>query len=512
MQIRVAGGAPIDARTAALVVPVFSGEALANAAQLADGAVGGAISEAISTGEFKGAFGDTLLVHAIDRPFKRVLAIGLGDRARFEESSLARYAGVAVRMLGRRGLTEIAIALPSQAAGHETLAADTIAQGAIAASFEISTYQREPEKAVKVTAVTILSDGLDAAALERGARNGTIVGEAVNLARRLAVTPANDMTPTILAREAETAGREAGLEVQVHDEAWAREKGMGSFLSVARGSAEPPTFIVLRHNGDPTSKELLALVGKGITFDTGGISIKPAERMEDMKYDMSGGAAVIAALCAIGKLNLKVNVVGIVPATENMPGGKATKPGDIVTAMNGKTIEVINTDAEGRLILADALSYANELGATRIIDTATLTGAVVIALGHAAAAIVANDDALADRFVAASKTSGERFWRMPYYEDYAKQMKSDIADLKNTGGRPAGTLTAAAFLKSFVADTPWVHVDIAGTAYLDGESGWQAKGPTGIPVRTFVALAESLANGDPSAGSNGTVSAAVSAG
>jgi leucyl aminopeptidase len=512
MQIRVAGGAPIDARTSALVVPVFSGEALANAAQLADGAVGGAISEAISSGEFKGASGDTLLVHAIDRPFKRVLAVGVGERARFEESHLARYAGIAVRALGRKGIADIAIALPPQAAGHEASAAEAIAQGAVAATFEISTYQREPEKAVKVSTVTLLSDGFDAHALERGVQTGTIVGDAVNFARRLAVTPANDMTPTILAREAETAGREAGLDVEIRDEDWARGKGMGSFLSVARGSAEPPKFIVLRHNGDPSSKELLALVGKGITFDTGGISIKPADRMEDMKYDMSGGAAVIASLVAIAKLNIKLNVVGIVPATENMPGGKATKPGDIVTAMNGKTIEVINTDAEGRLILADALSYANELGATRIVDTATLTGAVVIALGHAAAAVIANDDAWADRFLAASKSSGERFWRMPYYEDYAKQMKSDIADLKNTGGRAAGTLTAAAFLKSFVDDTPWIHVDIAGTAYLDGESGWQAKGPTGMPVRTFVALAESLANGDAGASTNGTVNAAVSAG
>jgi leucyl aminopeptidase len=509
MQIRVASGAPIDARTAALVVPVFSNEALAGAAQLADGAVGGALSEAIASGEFKGAFGDTLLVHAIGRPFKRMLAVGLGERKRFEDAMLARYAGVAVRALGRRNIAEIAVALPPEVSGRETDAASSIALGAIASSFEITTYQREPEKPMAVTSVTILSDGFDSDALERGVARGTIVGDAVNLARRLAVTPSNDMTPTILANEAETAGRAAGVEVEIHDEAWAREKGMGSFLSVARGSAEPPKFIVMRYNGDPSSKELLALVGKGITFDTGGISIKPADRMEDMKYDMSGGAAVIASMVAIGKLRPKVNVVGIVPATENMPGGKATKPGDIVTAMNGKTIEVINTDAEGRLILADGLCYANELGATRIAETATLTGAVVIALGHAAAAVVSNDDDWADRFVAVSKTTGERFWRMPYYEEYAKQMKSDIADLKNTGGRAAGTLTAAAFLKSFVGETPWVHVDIAGTAYLDGESGWQAKGPTGMPVRTFVALAESLASGNGASASNGETNAAA---
>jgi leucyl aminopeptidase len=257
----------------------------------------------------------------------------------------------------------------------------------------------------------------------------------------------------------------------------------------------------MRYTGDPSSKELLALVGKGITFDTGGISIKPAERMEDMKYDMSGGAGVIAAMYAIAKLKPKFNVVGIVPATENMPGGKATKPGDIVTAMNGKTIEVINTDAEGRLILADALCYANKLGATKIVDVATLTGACVIALGHASSAAVTNDDAFAAQFLAAAKPTGERYWQMPYYEDYTSAMKSDIADLKNTGGRPAGTLTAAAFLREFVDKTPWVHLDIAGTAYLDNDSAWQAKGPTGTPVRAFLALVESLAGQDMVEGS-----------
>jgi leucyl aminopeptidase len=264
---------------------------------------------------------------------------------------------------------------------------------------------------------------------------------------------------------------------------------------VAQGSSQPPKFIVMRYNGDPGSKELLALVGKGITFDSGGISIKPAERMEEMKYDMSGGAGVIAAMSALGALKPKLNVVGIVPATENMPGGKATKPGDVVTAMNGKTIEVINTDAEGRLILADGLCYANKLGATKIVDAATLTGACVIALGHASSAAVTNDEAFGAEFLAAAKPTGERYWQMPYYDDYLTAMKSDIADLKNTGGRAAGTLTAAAFLREFVGSTPWIHLDIAGTAYLDNESAWQAKGPTGTPVRAFLALVESLARG-----------------
>ncbi len=277
---------------------------------------------------------------------------------------------------------------------------------------------------------------------------------------------------------------------------------MGSFLSVAQGSAQPAKFIVMTYKGRPESNDLLALVGKGITFDSGGISIKPAERMEEMKYDMSGGAGVIATMCALGKLRPNVNVVGLVPATENMPGGRATKPGDIFTAMNGKTIEVINTDAEGRLILADALCYANKLGANKIVDCATLTGACVIALGHAASAVVSNNDEFVDEFLSCAEATGERYWHMPLYEDYSTAMKSDIADLKNTGGRPAGTLTAAAFLKAFVDQTPWIHLDIAGTAYLDGESAWQAKGPTGTPVRAFISLVEQLA-GTPVVHNNG---------
>ncbi|MEO6836647.1 MAG: leucyl aminopeptidase [Candidatus Tumulicola sp.] len=494
MQIRIAQDAPVSVHAGALVVPIFADGALAGVAKDVDAQIRGAIADAVASGEIKGKFAEVAFVHAKDEPFRRVLAVGLGESAAFEGSLLARYAAVAVRYLGRRGITDFAIALPPQARGNEVAAGSFVAEGAIAGSFETTVYQGTPEKKIAIESVTLLAGGFDGAALERGIARGTVLGDAVNFARRLAITPANDMTPSILAGEAAAAAQDAALEIDVLDEERARKEGMGSFLSVAQGSAQPPKLIVLRYNGDPSSTELLALVGKGITFDSGGISIKPADRMEEMKYDMSGGAGVIAAMSAIGKLKPKLNVVGIVPATENMPGGKATKPGDIVKAMNGKTIEVINTDAEGRLILADGLCYAAKLGATKIVDVATLTGAVVIALGHAAAAVVSNDDAFADEFIAASKPTGERYWRMPYYEEYSTQMKSDIADLKNTGGRAAGTLTAGAFLRAFVDDaTPWVHVDIAGTAYLDNESAWQAKGPTGIPVRTFVALVEALA-------------------
>ncbi len=502
MQVRIAHDAPATVRSGALVVPVFSGSELSGPAKAVDAALNGAISDVLSSGEMKGKLAEVAYIYAKDQPFHRVLVIGLGDADKFEPFMLARYAGTAVRYLGRRKVTEIAIALPDQGKTDATLAASFLAEGAISGSFDTSIYQDDSEKRNSIDTVTILGENADAKALESGCARGATLGEAVNFARRLAVTPANDMTPTILADEATKAAKDCGLEVEVFDEARARTEGMGSFLSVAQGSVQPPKFIVLRYTGDPGSKELLALVGKGITFDTGGISLKPPERMEEMKYDMSGGAAVIAAMSAIGKLKPKLNVVGLVPATENMPGGKATKPGDIVRAMNGKTIEVINTDAEGRLILADALCYGNKLGVTKMIDCATLTGACVIALGHAASAAVTNDENFVQQFLNVAKSTGERYWQMPLYEDYANAMKSDIADLKNTGGRAAGTLTAGAFLKSFVAETPWIHLDIAGTAYLDNDSAWQAKGPTGTPVRALVSYVETLA-GSPVVHANG---------
>lgn len=506
MQVRIAHDAPATVRTGALVVPVFSGSELEGPAKAVDAALNGAIADVISSGEMKGKLAEVTFIHAKDQPFHRVLVIGLGDAEKFEPYMLARYAGTAVRYLGRRKISEISIALPEHKAANATVAASFIAEGAISGSFETSLYQDDAEKRNAVETVTILGGNDDAKALEAGVNRGIALGESVNFARRLAITPANDMTPTILADEATKAAKEVGLDIEVLDEARTRAEGMGSFLSVAQGSVQPPKFIVMRYNGDPSNKELLALVGKGITFDTGGISLKPPERMEEMKYDMSGGAAVIAAMRAIGKLKPKINVIGLVPATENMPGGKATKPGDIVKAMNGKTIEVINTDAEGRLILADALCYANKLGATKIVDCATLTGACVIALGHAASAAVTNDDNFVQQFLNVAKSTGERYWQMPLYEDYGNAMKSDIADLKNTGGRAAGTLTAGAFLKSFVAETPWIHLDIAGTAYLDNDSAWQAKGPTGTPVRALVSYVETLA-GSPVLHANGAAAA-----
>ncbi|MGD0053222.1 MAG: leucyl aminopeptidase [Vulcanimicrobiaceae bacterium] len=490
MQVHVSSDAAASVATAALVVPVFAGSALEGAAAEVDRALGGALADVVGS-EITGKPNETALIHAKDAPFRRVLVVGLGDRAKLTAGALAKYAGTAVRYLGKRGVERIAIALPDGLVA--TQAASFVAEGALVATIDATLYRTEPDKPVVTNEVTILAGGYDLASIEAGARRGAILGEAVNAARRMALTPGNDMTPTHLAQRARELAADADLEVTVYDEAWMAEKGMGALLGVSRGSDEPATLTLLRYRGDPSSNETLALVGKGLTFDSGGISLKPPENMHEMKYDMSGGAGVIAALWAIGKLRPKLNVIGIVPSSENLPGPRAMKPGDILRAMNGKTIEVLNTDAEGRLILADALAFAVELGAAKIVDAATLTGACVIALGHAASGVMSNDDAFVERFLRLVDDVGERYWRLPLFPEYDQQIKSDIADLKNTGGRPAGAETAGTFLKNFVAGTPWIHLDVAGTAYLDNESSYLAKGPTGTPVRAFVALAEDLA-------------------
>jgi leucyl aminopeptidase len=320
-----------------------------------------------------------------------------------------------------------------------------------------------------------------------------VIGEAANFAREIINEPSNFMTPSELARRAEEVARECGLEVDVLDEARMKELGMGSLLGVAQGSAEPAKLIVLTYTPPSESKETVAIVGKGVTFDTGGISIKPADGMEKMKYDMAGGATTIAAMRAIAQLRPNVNVIGLVPAVENMPGGRAQRPGDVVRSMSGKTIEVINTDAEGRLILCDALSYALKLGATKIVDLATLTGAVSIALGDVYVAVLGNNQQWTEEIIAAGKEVGEKIWQLPLDKEYREQIKSEIADIKNVGGRKAGTITGAYFLREFVGDTPWAHLDIAGTAWNDSNKPYLSVGPTGVCVRTLVNLVSKVA-------------------
>ncbi|HEY7787936.1 MAG TPA: leucyl aminopeptidase, partial [Casimicrobiaceae bacterium] len=328
------------------------------------------------------------------------------------------------------------------------------------------------------------------AAVSSAAARGRILGECSNLARDLANEPGNTLTPREFARRAGAIAAEGGASVEILDETQIADLGMGLLLGVARGSSEPPRLMVFRNDPPGAPKTpVLGLVGKGITFDTGGISIKPADGMDRMKDDMSGGAAVACAMRAIGLLEAPMRVIGIVPTTENMPGGKAIKPGDILKSAQGTTIEVINTDAEGRLVLGDGLWYARQLGATHLVDVATLTGAVVVALGKTTSGLFGTPDRWVEQVRRVADRAGDRSWPMPVFDDYRDQIKSDIADMMNTGGRPAGSITAAMFLKAFTGGLPWVHMDIAGTAWAEEARPYQPKGPTGVAVRTLAALA-----------------------
>ncbi len=492
----------------ALVVPAYKDGEMDPAAKAADALLGGVIARAAACGEITGkAFERTLFhvrQHDESTTLRAVLVVGLGAAKDLDAVTAGRYAGAAVRYLGKRKYASLAVALPAAAAknaGNGKLSAaesaERIAECAVAATFATTTHRsKAPEDAVVTERATLYAPNGDDAELTRALARGRVVGDAVNLARVLANAPPAELTPETMAASARALAKQVGLSCSVLDPEQMAALGMGAILAVGKGSIHPPRMIVLTYKGDAKSKETLALVGKGITFDSGGISLKPGERMDEMKMDMSGGAGVIGAMGAIALLKPKANVIGVVAAAENLPSGSAYRPGDVLRAMNGKTIEVLNTDAEGRLALSDALSYAvAKLGATKIVDAATLTGACVVALGHAASAAMTNDEAWCKRVLEAVAKTGERYWQMPLFEDYTTQIRSEIADLKNTGGRPGGALTAGAFLKEFAGGVPWVHFDIAGTAYTDSESPYQAKGPSGIPVRAFVAIAEHLAGG-----------------
>jgi leucyl aminopeptidase len=396
--------------------------------------------------------------------------------------------GAAVRHLKAKHIAEAAIWLDPAQTGSDYVSAAV--EGAILGDFETDRYKTD-KKDVKSLERFSVSLGEGGPHLEAAARRGRILAEAQNFARELANEPGNLLTPLGLAEHARRTAGEFGLEYEVLDRDRMAQLGMGSLLGVAIGSAEPPALIVLRYRpaAEPAGRVHLGLIGKGVTFDTGGISIKGADGMEKMKYDMAGGAATIGAMRAIAQLKPAIPVTALIPAVENMPGSRAQRPGDIVTSLSGKTIEVINTDAEGRLILADAISYAQRLGCTHLVDAATLTGAVVVALGHIHVGLFANDDALRERVLLAARAEGEKMWHMPLDDDYKDYLKSVFADLPNVGGRYGGAVTAAMFLKEFADPTPWVHLDIAGTAWLDDSKPFLAKGPTGVPLRTMVRLA-----------------------
>jgi leucyl aminopeptidase len=462
--------------------------------QTDDKAVLAAAADLIASGEVTGKAMETALLHKPEGlKAKRLLLIGGGSAKKFSSSELRKLAGAAVRNVKAKDLTSFALVVPARIDD----AAKVIVEGALVGNFDADYYRSDRTKQ-KIEELTIVAPkGANQRSLKTAVEQGRIIGEAQNFTRDLVNEPGNRMTPTILADRAKAMCDETGLACEIYGPDKIKELKMGAFWSVAQGSDEEPRLIVMRY--EPTrapKKRVLGLVGKGITFDSGGISIKPGEGMEKMKYDMAGGAAMIGAMRAIAQLKPNVRVIGIVCASENMPSGKAQKPGDVQIAMSGKSIEIINTDAEGRLVLADGLHYARELGATHLIDAATLTGACVVALGMVNAGVFANDDDFYNRFNHSLAKSGEKMWRLPADDDYRELIKSDIADIRNTGGgRWAGATAAAMFLKEFVSDTPWIHLDIAGVAWMEDQKPWIAKGPSGVAVRSLVEFAQDFAKG-----------------
>jgi len=486
----------------AIVVNLFEGTKRPGGATGAvNKALGGAISQLIKEGEIKGKFNELTLIHTLGRlPSPRVLVVGLGKQQEFKLDKVRDITATALRHLRRLGASTVATVVHGAGVGglDPQQCAQAIAEGTAMGLYRFTRHKKKNEDEREIDALTLVeSDRTKAPSLRRGVATGRILAEAANRARDMANEPANCLTPAIMAEQAQAAAQEAGLECEVLEREQMQELGMGALLGVAQGSAQPPKMIVLRYRGDRRRKATLGLLGKGVTFDSGGISIKPSAGMQAMKGDMSGGAAVISAMWAIGKLKPRINVTAVVPATENMPSGAATKPGDVVRAMDGKTIEVINTDAEGRLILADAIAYARQQGLSPILDVATLTGSMVIALGKAATGCMTNNQELCQKVIVAGEAAGEKFWQFPLYDEYKEHLKSDVADIKNVGKREGGAISAALFLADFVGDTPWVHLDMAGTDSVDKDKGAWVKGATGIPTRTLVNLVLALAGEKP---------------
>ena len=473
--------------TPLLVLPVHESEDEAQKTEIiAPPGLSDVLSDALPVEDLKHKPGESAIVYLNGGAGpRRVLLLGAGKPPEFDLEAVRRFAGHAVRAAESVGVSGLTTYLGS---GVSVDAVQAATEGAVLAAWRFTEMKTsdEGDGPEDVSEFEVMVDTQDLAAGQAGVPAGDAVGRAANFARTLQSRPGNVATPTHLAEEASRMADEQGLEVTIMGPDELEADRMHALLSVARGSDEEPRLIVLRHNGGPNGEPPLVLVGKGLTFDAGGISIKPASGMEEMIFDMSGGAAVIGAMQAIAELKVPLNVVGIVPSSENLINGRAMKPGDIIGSREGKTIEVVNTDAEGRLILADALSYAQGLEPAAIVDCATLTGSVVIALGHHAAAVFSTDEDLVAELREAGDRSGERCWPLPLWDDYRRQIDSEVADLVNIGGRPGGSITAACFLKEFVGECRWAHLDIAGTAYGEGKLSYQRKGAAGFPTRLLV--------------------------
>lgn len=471
-----------------LVVPIFEDDDLADEPGLRQ-ATGGELARAQERGQFRGKLYEVLISPAATGwKAAAVALVGAGTRADLTADRLRRIAIVGGLAAHQRRVTRIAIVHRQGGAVAADRAVQASAEGACFANYDSGSHKTEPATRSWLADV-VLRVGDTTPELERAIARGSLLGEYTNQARTMANAPGNELPPRLFAERARAIAESAGLTVEILDDARIGALKMGLLLGVARGSHEPPRVVVLKYEpADAVPGIVLGLVGKGITFDTGGISIKPADSMEKMKDDMSGGAAVVCAMAALARLGAPIRCVGVIPMTENMPGGNAVKPGDVLTSAEGKTVEVINTDAEGRLVLGDGLWYARQLGATHLVDLATLTGACVVALGRTTSGLFGTPPAWVERVRVATERAGDRAWPMPVFDDYMEQLKSDIADFTNTGGRAGGAITAALFIKEFTGGLPWVHMDIAGTAWTDEPKPYQPKGATGVGVRTLIEL------------------------
>ena len=486
MQFQAKSSNAVTFKSEALVVGVYEGKRLSAAASAIDKAGNGALTKLINREKFTGARGATLtLHHSLGQQAERLILLGLGKADKSGAKVEDITAAVSALPATCKPLRHIAIAVDDlQVDGQKTeWLARHIAQQLVTALWQFDQFKSQKPKHPTLSKVTLLGSSAQLSALKRGLGEGQAVADGVNYARELGNLPGNVCTPSYLASEARALARgHSHLQVKVLSEKQMKELGMGAFLSVSAGSDEPGQMIIMEYRGAAKTKAPLALVGKGITFDTGGISLKPGQSMDEMKFDMCGAASVFGTMKTLLALKPKINLVAVVAAAENMPSGRASKPGDIVTTMSGQTVEILNTDAEGRLVLCDALTYVQRYKPAAIVDIATLTGACVIALGSHAHGLYANDQSLADALLRAGEATGDRAWQMPLWDDYQKQLDSNFADMANIGGREAGSVTAACFLARYTKDVKWAHLDIAGTAWKSGA----AKGATGRPVSLLV--------------------------
>ena len=492
MQITLENRAHAEIETEALVTYVFeeSSPIQGRVAEI-DKAAGGLLQKLAGSGEITGKTLEFTLIHGpAGMKAARLLLVGAGKKEQFNSATIRKIAGAALRYLKARSVKRFAFLAREGDATQES--AQAFAEGTITADFETDKYKTEKKNGKNIeTAALAGYSAAEKSAGEKGLAQGNVIAEAQNFTRDLVNEPSNKLTPRILAEKAEAMAKSAGLSVDILDEKRIAAMKMGALLSVAQGSVEPPRMMVITYTpaNVKAGAPVIGLVGKAVTFDTGGISIKPADGMEKMKYDMAGGATMLGVMRALAALKPGVKVICVVPSTENMPGGKAQKPGDIQTSMSGKTIEVLNTDAEGRLILADGVHYAKQLGATHLIDAATLTGAIVVALANVNVGVFGTNQAFTDKLLASAKASGEKMWPMPMDDEYREFIKGSFADIQNIGsGKGGGAITGAMFIREFAGDTPWIHLDIAGTAWNDEAKPWLAKGPTGVALRTLVHL------------------------